>query len=291
MTHEQQIEQKFEQLQSFIVLVETFETIAGTSVRRIRNSVLANRAFHEGLNQIYHEITQAYNKEVLLLMKKKNTRTVGQELSLQKRIKKTAFVFISSNTGLYGDIILRIFSAFIAETKRIEGDIIIVGRMGRTFFEETAPGQEFTYFDFPDNAISVQNLKTISNFLASYEKVVVFYALFKNILTQEVKASLVSGTELPTEEANNQDSPSYFFEPSLEEVTLFFEKEIFASLLEQIFQESRLAKLASRMILLDRALVNTENELKRTILQKSQIWHRKINHQLLNSLSGVVLWG
>jgi len=289
--YEQQIEQKLEQLQDFVVLVETYETIAGTSVRRIRDSVLANRAFHEGLNQMYHEITSAYEKKVISFMKKKSGKIAGQAILFQKQRKKTAFVLISANTGLYGDIMLRVFSAFAAESRRAKGDIVIVGRMGRMFFEDAMSGTEFIYFDFPDNIIAIENLKDISNFLAPYEKVVVFYALFKNVLTQEVKASIVSGTELPTEKNNEKAASIYFFEPSLEEVALFFEKEIFASLLEQVFQESRLAKLASRMILLDHALANAENEMRRTILQKNQVWHRKINHELLNSLNGVMLWG
>ena len=77
---------------------------------------------------------------------------------------------------------------------------------------------------------------------------------------------------------------------SLEEVSLFFETEIFASLLEQIFHESRLAKLASRMVLLDHAIINIESELKRTSLSKQRVHHRTLNRHLLDSLSGVSLW-
>ena len=291
MINEQTVAQELEQLNSLIMLVETYETIAGTSVRRIRNSVLANRAFHVGLNRMYREITTAYKKEVEYIMRKKKIKGKGEEVTVIKHTKPTALMLLSANTGLYGDVVSRTFTAFVTELKRTEGDILIIGRMGRMFFEEIMPGKEFTYFDFPDNAVSIENLKAISTFLASYEKVVAFYAVFKNLLTQEVKASIVSGAELPTEKLE-EDKPSqpYFFEPSLEEVSIFFEKEIFASLLEQVFQESRLAKLASRMVLLDRAIINIETELKRTTLLRQQVRHRGINRKLLDSLSGVGLW-
>jgi len=290
MISKQIIQQELDQLQSLIVLVETYETIAGTSVRRIRNSVLANRAYHIGLNRMFREITTAYKKEVEHVMKKNKIKKQGSDVSVIKRTKQTVFMFLSANTGLYGDVINRTFTAFMTEIKRTEGDVIIVGRMGKIFFEEMMPGSPFTYFDFPDNSIAIENLKQISVFLAQYEKVVAFYGVFKNLLTQDVRASIVSGAELPMEDTQEQITQPYFFEPSLEDVALFFENEIFASLLEQVFQESRLAKLAARMVLMDRAVINIERELKRTILEKQRVRHRTANRQLINSLSGVALW-
>ena len=290
MINKQTVEQELDQLRGLIMLVETYEMIAGTSVRQIRNSVLANRAFHVGLNRMFREITTAYKKEVEHHMKKKKIQS-GSEVSLIKHTKQTVLMLLSANTGLYGDVVYRTFASFITEVKRAQADIVIIGRMGKIFFEEMMPGHAFTYFDFPDNAVALENLKEISAFLSLYKKVVAFYAVFKNLLTQEVRASIVSGAELPSALIEDTSVQQYFFEPSLEEVDLFFEKEIFASLLEQIFQESRLAKLASRMVLLDRALVNIENELRRTTLTKELVRHRSINRQLLDSLSGTALWG
>jgi len=188
-------------------------------------------------------------------------------------------------------VVHRTFTTFVGEVKRTQADAIIIGRMGKMFFEEIMPGSPFTYFEFPDNAIAIESLKQITASLAEYEKVVAFYAVFKNLMTQDVKASIISGAELPEENLDQKPSQPYFFEPSLEEVTVFFEKEIFASLLEQVFQESRLAKLASRMVLLDRAIINIETELKRTVLEKQRVHHRILNRQLIDSLSGVALWG
>ncbi len=288
MINKQIVAQALDQLEGLMMLVETYETIAGTSVRRIRHSTLTNREFHVGLNQMYQEIMHAYKKEIEQLMKEK--KITSEHMMLNQHTKKTVLMLLSANTGLYGDVLHRTFTAFITELKRTEGDIAIIGRMGKIFFEEMMPGKEFTYFDFPDNTVSLEHLKRVSAFLGAYEKVVVFYAVFKNLLIQQVQASIISGTELPAEEIQNKTLQPYFFEPSLEKVTLFFEKEIFASLLEQVFQESRLAKLASRMVLLDRAVSNIELALKHVSVQKQQVYHRVTNRQLLNSLSGMALW-
>lgn len=290
MINKQMVQQELDQLQSLIMLVETYETIAGTSVRRIRNSVLANRAFHVGLNRMFREIATAYKKEVGHIMKKNKIIVRGSDISVIKRTKPVVFMFLSANTGLYGDVINRTFTAFLTEVKRTQSDVMIVGRMGKIFFENMMPGSPFTYFDFPDNSIAIENLKQISVFLAQYEKVVAFYGVFKNLLTQQVRASIISSTELPTEHAEDNVLQPYFFEPSLEAVALFFENEIFTSLLEQVFQESRLAKLAARMVLMERAIITIEGEIKRTILKKQHVHHRTINRQLINSLSGMALW-
>lgn len=291
MISEQSVQQEIDQMQNLIVLVETYETIAGTSVRRIRNSVLANRAFHVGLNRMFREITTAYKKEVEYIMKKKKITNEGMP-SVMKHSKKMVLMLLSANTGLYGDLVGRTFTAFVTEVKRTQADVVIIGRMGKMFFEDVMPGNPFTYFDFPDNTIAIANLKEITAFLEQYERAVAFYAVFKNLLTQQVRASIVSGAELPGEKTE-EEAPSlpYFFEPSLEQVTLFFENEIFASLLEQIFQESRLAKLAARMVLLDRAIINIETGLRRTTLEKQRVHHRTANRELIDSLSGVALWG
>ena len=70
---------------------------------------------------------------------------------------------------------------------------------------------------------------------------------------------------------SRNEGAKYIFEPSLETIVIFFETEIFSSLLEQVFHESRLAKLASRMVLLDRASVAVAHALARTVSKRSRL--------------------
>lgn len=290
MINEQSVQQEIDQMHNLIMLVETYETIAGMSVRRIRNAVLANRAFHIGLNRMFREVTAAYKKEVEYIMKKKNIMS-RETPSVATHSKKMALILLSANTGLYGDLISRTFTAFVTEVKRTQADVVIIGRIGRMFFEDTMPGHPFAYFDFPDNAIAIADLKNITIFLEQYERAVAFYAIFKNILTQQVRVSIISGADLSDEKKEEVPSSPYLFEPSLEETALFFENEIFASLLEQVFQESRLAKLSARMVLLDHAVTSIETVLKRATFEKQRVHHRTTNRNLIDSLSGVALWG
>lgn len=269
-------------------LAQTYEFIAASSMRRIRNSVLENRTFHLGLNRIFEEVKRAYDADIRLLAPSKRSTRL---LSFRDRPRKSATVFLSANTSLYGEIIAKTFSLFIEDVKKGESDVVIVGRLGRTLFEEEMHGGKHIYFDFPDGSVPVENLKAISTYLNQYQTVTVFHGSFKSLVIQEAMKTSVSGENISGEASLPQDKErKYLFEPSLETIILFFETEIFGSLLEQVFHESRLAKLASRMVLLDRASVNVEGALKRVTLKRQQIQHRVFNRKQLDLMSGVGLW-
>jgi len=259
-------------------------------MRRIRNSVLENRAFHLGLNAIFQEIKRAYEREMHALAQHREGAK-KKTVSFVPHDRKSAIVFLSANTPLYGDVITRTFSAFVAEAEKKTSDAVVVGRIGRTLFEETFPARSCAYFDFPDASIAIENLKAISTYLTRYERVLVFHGRFKSIISQEVAVSPVSGEALAARDSGADDEGAkYIFEPSLETIVIFFETEIFSSLLEQVFHESRLAKLASRMVLLDRASVAVAHALARTVSKRSRLQHRVFNRKQLDSLAGVGMW-
>ncbi|MBI2637569.1 MAG: F0F1 ATP synthase subunit gamma [Candidatus Sungbacteria bacterium] len=276
-----------ELLESFRVLVETYETMAATSMRRVRNSVLQNRTYHLGLNSLYQEVKQAYRTQVMIRMKRRD----GGEKDMLRipHSGKTILVLLSANTGLYGDIIQKTFSLFSETVKNQSGDVVVVGRVGKTLFEENMPGAQYRYFDFPDDKIEPEQLKVITDQLKEYEKVIVFYGAFKNFVEQTPSYSDISGDILGSE-AVSTERVNYFFEPSIGAVAYFFETEIFASLLEQVFHESRLAKLASRMVLLDGAMLNIDGATKKLFFKRQQVRHSAYNRKQLDQISGALLW-
>ena len=283
------ITSEIERLTGIKILVQTYETIAASSMKRIRASVLQNRAFYIGLARAFQEVKRAYRKEVLELMKERKIEG-EKSLSLIKRNGKTCFVLLMANTGLYGDIVNKVFAFFSQEYKKESADIVVIGKMGSTFFNQMFPGKSYAYFDFPDNAMDLDKLKKIIRHVSSYEKTLVFYGSFKNFLLQQATFSAISGDELPTEALEYKDM-RYLFEPELEAIFLFFENEIFVSLFEQVLYESRLAKLASRMALLDRASVAVDDHLEKASFQRQRARHRVFNRKQLDAISGISLWG
>jgi len=271
--------EEIQQLNDLRILAGTYEAIAASYMQRIRISVLETRKFSQGLNAIFREVASAYQTEIVRLMKKKKIQDRSR-LSLQAKNGKTILVFLSANTGLYGDIVYKTFSRFLAAWRVAKGDSLIIGRVGRALFEEAAPRAKFLYEEFPDNIVDVERLQAIIRRLSAYERVVMFHGEFKTLVTQTSQETVVSGSELPAASLEAEHT-RYLFEPSLEVIMMFFETEIFSGLVTQTVQESRLAKLASRLVLLDKATVHIGEEVKKTKLHAQQLRHQILNKKQL----------
>lgn len=268
-------------------ILETYEEIAATRMARIRSSVLASRDFLLEINAIFQQVKSSYKNQIELLMKHKKIKDPSK-LTFIKRNGKTLYVFVSANTGLYGDIIRKTYDVFIENLKKTPGDVAILGKLGLEIFNSEKISAPLTYFDFPDNKMNNEILKKIVEYIIQYEKVLVFYEQFNNVVSQSPIVTNISGDPLPWEQAGPK--AKYFFEPSLEKIMEFFEKEIFGSIFQQTIFESELAKFAARMVSLDFASENTKNRLKQVIIEASRIKHQEDNKRQLEKFASMKLW-
>lgn len=292
MANDTSITNEIERLGRLQEVAETYKILAATGSRRIRSSVLTNRSFYEGLHAIFSEIVAAYRAEVeKLRLREKRKKAASRSAG---RNGKTVLVLLSANTGLYGEILLRVMNEFVREAKTSDADLVVIGKRGRFFFEEALPGHAYTYYDFPDSRIAYQDVQPVVAGLSRYERVLVFHGQFKNRLLQDVRISEASGTALLGEDRghDSRQDPAvrYNFEPSLAIIFSFFETEIFAAFVEQIFHESQLAKLVSRVVLLDRTSSRIKDELSSMQFSQRRLYHQAINKKQLDAMSGVSLW-
>ena len=268
-------------------ILETYEEIAATRMARIRTSVLGSRDFLLEINAIFQQVKSSYQAQIEMLMRKKKIKD-PTKLTFIKRNGKTLYIFVSANTGLYGDIIKKTYDVFIDNLKKSPGDVVILGKLGVEIFKADKVAIPYTYFDFPDNKIDNAILKKIIDHIIQYEKVLVFYEQFNTVISQSPIVTNISGDPLPWEKGGPQ--AKYFFEPSLEKIMEFFEKEIFGSIFQQTIFESELAKFAARMVSLDYATDNTKDRLREVILQKNRIKHQEDNKRQLEKFASMKLW-
>lgn len=268
-------------------VVQAYEEIAATRMQKIRQSVLKNRAFLDGVSVVFSTVKLSYKKEVERLTKEKK----GKDVSLQfsKTNGKTVCVLLSANTGLYGAIMQQTFDLFLQTSQRIHADAVIIGKLGVSFLKTASPNLPYTTFDLPDGLIQPQQLHEIILYLLAYEKIIVFHGTFESIITQVPTTSALSGDISEKMTATKQQT-KYLFEPSLPEVMATFEKEIFASLFEHSVHESQLSKFASRMVLLDTALQNIQKELSTAVFEEKKLKHTSQNSKQQTMLSGKSLW-
>lgn len=270
-------------------MVKSYEEIAASRIRRTRDSVLRDREFVNEIHDIYEQVIFSYKKQVETLMKSKKVKDPSKYAFINKN-GKTLYIFISANTGLYGNLIKRTFDLFLKTPKDESYDIAIIGKLGLTLWKESKLKQKYFYFDFPDQNVDEKGLEEILKFIISYQKTVVFYGEFQNFIKQNATFSDISGHAL-TEKTENREPVKFFFEPSLEKILEFFEKQIFASIFEQTVRESQLAKIASRLTSLDSATENIDKQLISMKNQKNRITHQSQNRKQLETFSSSSLWG
>lgn len=262
-------------LTSLFGLIEAYEEIAANRMQKIRGDVLYVRDYMKGLNSIYQQVEYSYKNEMEMAKKAVKDEKNG----------RTICVFVSANSGMYGDLVHRVFSLFLDEREKQNGDLAIIGAWGKNLFKQLYPKIEFTYFDFPDSSVEPTQVSKIAGFLRPYSRVLVYHGLFRNIIKQEVVVSNISGDQL-SPEVLLVEQGRLIFEPSLKTLLDFFEKEIFAGLLNQTFYESHLAKFSARMTSLDIATQNIDKAKKEVTFQMLREKHRIINKKQLGTVIG-----
>lgn len=284
MITKKQISAETDGLLSLKGLVEVYEEIAAGRMQRIRGAVLQSRQFLGGLLEVFKRVKAAYqNKE-------------QSGVSVRPRNGKTVAVFISANSGLYGDIVDKSFDKFAQFVKQSDPEVVVLGKLGVKMMTDRLPGRLYNYYDFSDEGVDLESFEMIMRYLVQYEKILVFYGQFKTILNQEPVVTSVSGDAIQAEEQVAVDAgvklvaKQYIFEPSVAEVARVFEGQILASIFEQTLHESQLSKFASRMLALDKSVENIELRLRKIKIEGVKLRHKMQNRKQLGTFSGVSLW-
>ncbi|MEN9388950.1 MAG: synthase subunit gamma [Candidatus Parcubacteria bacterium] len=265
-------------------LVSTYQEIASIRMRSIRDFVLKNREYFDGVNKVFSLVLNSYQSELENLSIHNKGAT-----SLFRRNGKKVAILLASNTLLYGSIVYETFDKFKDfVTEEPTSDLVIVGKVGKRMFEDAGLTRPYTYFELSDSLDDSKHLHIISDFILQYETVIVYHGSFKTILSQAPTQTLLTGGEVESKKANK--NIHFFFEPNLHSVLTYFENQIIASNFEQAVNEGYLSKFASRMISLDIALNGIDKHVKVLNLKKQKVKHYMTNKKQQDTLSGITLW-
>lgn len=260
-------------------IISAYEEIAAKRLDKIKKEVLENRTFLTELNQVFQIVKNNYQKAV----------SKHKVYLMSKKIDKTVRVFIAANTGLYGDLIQRVFALFRQDLKQKPGDVVIIGQLGKTLMEKGLASVKFAYFDYPDAEFDKAAAKKLVDHLVAYQTVIVYHGLFKNILMQDSISTNLTGEGL-LPEVKEKSRRRLLFEPTLPEVLNFFETEFFSSLLVQTIYEAQLAKFSARMASLDKAAENIKEATKQAWWEYAREKHRLTNKKQQGLLATMSFW-
>jgi ATP synthase F1 gamma subunit len=278
MAYEKQIKEEIQDLEGLRTLTDIYGEIASVRMKKIRESVLYNREFLNAIHGIFKEVLASYAEKF-------EEEARAGKITFLSHNGKTVATFISANTGFYGEVVQQVFREFIKEARKGSVEVTIVGRLGLSLLKQVEPNMPYTYFDLPDYGINKNQLDQIIRHLVQYEEIHVYYGKYQNLVRQlPTMYNISAGTFIKEAE---KETTKYLFEPSIEEILMFFEAEIFASLFDQSVRESQLAKFASRMMAMDTANENIEKKLTKVRLEKLRAGHRQDDKRQLDALASV----
>lgn len=310
------LKNEIEVFKTFGEFTETHEAIAAFRIKHLRNSVIQTRVFLTEIGDLYNLVKNFYFtfkgiKDTKPAPKKSFLGGIGSNIAgqidknsisfLHKNGKNVA-VLLTSNTGFYGGILKNLFDDFIDYLSTNKCDVVIVGRAGKTFYEEKIEAikkvskthplanlpTEFTYFNLDDEKPTDQDISKIIDFSKNYDGIIIHYIQFFSVLTQIPYYSNIAGEVGLVGEADKV--VSYVFEPSYEDILTFFETQILEAVFRQKVYEHQLARYGGKLVAMDDAVTSTKNQAekleKRSLRLKKQILNKKqqeVFSALLNS--------
>lgn len=292
MSQQKQIKEEIISNNNYKLLTRAYQEHAVAQMNFAKYSVFASRKFTDDLEEIFGNVKTSY-KNIIAGKRMKN---------VVKRNGKKALILVTANRKLYGDLLLKICNLFLESVKSSDPnkvDIIIIGAEGKRFFDKQGINKSYEYYELSESKISLDFLKDVNKNLIYYEDVIVFYGKFNNLVTQTpVQASIAGGIPdssikeevKPLEELKDVKKHSFIFEPSILEILAFFENQVLSILLNQVVQESILARFASRIDAMEQAQQNIERHLKQLTRRERIVKNMDMNKKQLASLTGRSLW-
>jgi len=285
---------ELEALNSLKELAESYEEIAAIRMQKIRNSVLKTRDFLSDISDVFVDLKSSYKREVEDLL---SHRIIGDN-TLQPYLRKKGkilLVYLSSNGKLYGAVTQKTYLLFKEDINKDfskDADLLVIGQTGRELMSETNQSRKFEYFEIPDSNVGIDHIRELINKFIQYEIVYVYYGKFDNVVNQSPISTSITGEEIFETEIKSVTprDDRFIFEPSLEKIFNFFETQITANLFSQTLLENQLARHASRVNAMEKALIHIDEEGKKLTKETIRIKHRIQNTKQLETISGLVLW-
>lgn len=273
--------------QQFKMLTQAYQEHAIVQINLARFSVVASREFMDELAEIFYNVKNSYE----LYLKSLTGKEKEAHTERIKKNGKTALILLSANGKFYGDLVNKVCRFFVQQVKATpDADIIIVGSEGRKFYENSGINKQFTYLELPDTTVTLDMLKPLINTVIGYQKSMIFYGKFNNIIVQDAVEGSISG-DMPTDNKVKEEAKEDFlFEPNIEFVMEFFENQIFSMLLNQTVSEGKLARFASRIKAMEAAQSNLLKQLGLLHSKSRRMKSMESNKKQLQLFAGRALW-
>lgn len=216
-------------------LTAVFESLASTQVAKVKNKAALSNEFFQLLWARYSAIRVDPASRI----------TNRKDLDANPR---KAFVVISAEAGLSGDIDQRLIETMAQDYDPATTDVIVLGSHGATQMRQRGiPYIRFFQVPESDHYIDVT---PVIDAVQDYSSIIVYYEEYVSLSEQIIQSiNLISTMKDMSEDAEEEDvitPEDTIFEPSLDLIADEMEKTMMTLVLSQSILESSLAQAASR---------------------------------------------
>ena len=279
----QQLKQDLNFVTGFKEFIKAYQQVTLMDMEKIREVVLKTRQHMDGLQDVFVDVKNSYEKKIEALNKRKT--------HLRQDFGGQATIFFSVSTKFSAELNNKVFT-HLKNKINDKTNLFVLGQVGEEIIKRHFPRRAYTLIELPRNN-QPGNFTEVLQKLIAYDSVDVFFPRFQNVMAQEVITSNLSGEEsfiLESQKIERKTKRNFLFEPELEKILEFFKGEVFKYLFAKSIEESRLAHLGARITVLEqsrRFSDELEKKARFTLLKARKML---ANKKQRNRLAGLYLW-
>lgn len=263
-------------METLHMIAMSFTDAAAMRIRSIRKKFEENKAFYDELSHVYHLVKiYAINKGII---------------SDITRVMHPLRVAFTSNQHFYGNIHWMIMEKILKDQAIHGGDLLIIGNTGREYAKSAGIRDGFRYMHVHQDSLSHEEIAEFLDQTASYMSILVYYPRFVTLVRQEVGVIDIAQAKEIDGDIVEESERAIIFEPEIEEMLAFFDRQIRAVLFRRVLLESNLARTAARMVAMNDASEKAKDMVKEKQAEYLTMLRSRINRQLLDTFSSITLW-
>jgi F-type H+-transporting ATPase subunit gamma len=282
------LKKRIKSVKSTQKITKAMKMVAAAKLRKAQENAERGRPYSQKMQNIILNLTKSIN----------DPQNAPKLLVGTGEDKKYLCVVLTADRGLCGGFNSNICKLAKANFKKIlsegkELKIITVGSKGHDQIKRDYGKNVIKKFSFKDRKnITFKDADEVGNEILSlfnqneFDKCIIFYNNFKNVITQIPQAQQIIPAETKNIKENNSEDFSYEFEPEEDEI---LEDLLPKNISTQIFKallENAASEQGSRMTAMDNATRNAGDLVDKLTINYNRSRQASITKELIEIISG-----
>ncbi|MDA9684149.1 F0F1 ATP synthase subunit gamma [Candidatus Pelagibacter bacterium] len=282
------LKKRIKSVKSTQKITKAMKMVAAAKLRKAQESAEKGRPYSQKMQNIILNLTKSIN----------DPQNAPKLLVGTGEDKKYLCVVLTADRGLCGGFNSNICKLAKTNFRKILGEgkelnIITVGSKGHDQIKREYGKYVITKFSFKDKKnISFNEADEVGKEIISlfnknkFDKCIIFYNNFKNVITQVPQAQQIIPAETKNLKENNDENFSYEFEPEEDEI---LEDLLPKNISTQVFKallENAASEQGSRMTAMDNATRNAGELVDKLTIDYNRSRQASITKELIEIISG-----